>query len=159
MATTTKSKTAAPDEGETAAPAPAARRKKMMIGAGGVVALAAAWFLLLGPGAGAEAEEEHAEPQPGPVLTLDPITMNLADGRLLKVGLALQLPIEEGEHGGEFSGAVALDEAIAFLGEHTYDQLAAPEGRAQVKVELAERVAERYHGGVLDVYFTQFVMQ
>ena len=109
----------------------------------------------------ASAAEEKPKVELGEVVALDPITMNLADGRLLKVGLALQLPLEPpaGAGHGEFSGSVALDEAIAFLGEHTYDQLAAPAARQAAKKELSHRVNERYHHGVLEVYFTEFVMQ
>ena len=84
--------------------------------------------------------------------------MNLADGRLLKVGLALQLPLEPAGK-EEVTGSVALDEAISFLGEHTYEQLAVPAARQAVKAELSERVAKRYHDEVLEVYFTEFVMQ
>ena len=64
-----------------------------------------------------------------------------------------------GHGGGELNGSVALDEAIAYLGEHTYDQLAAPGARQAAKTELSHRVAERYHHDVMEVYFTEFVMQ
>ncbi len=157
MATTTA---AAP--AETAPPAKGGKKKLVMIVVPVLLALVAAWYVVLGPGSGAGAAEEPAKPVPGEVLALEPITMNLADGRLLKVGLALQLPLEPPAGGGghgEFSGSVALDEAIAFLGEHTYDQLAAPAARQAAKKELSHRVNERYHHGVLEVYFTEFVMQ
>jgi flagellar FliL protein len=55
--------------------------------------------------------------------------------------------------------AKALDEAIDVLGGRTYAELAAPGGRTAAKEELSHRVQERYHGEVLDVYFTEFVMQ
>lgn len=141
---------------EADAPAGGGRKKKVLIAGPLVVALVAGWFFLMGPGAGG-AEEKVKDPEPGEVLALDPITMNLADGRLLKVGLALQLPLEPSGH--EVSGSVALDEAISFLGEHSYDQLAAPAARQAAKAQLSERVAERYHHEVLEVYFTEFVMQ
>ena len=57
------------------------------------------------------------------------------------------------------SGSVALDEAISFLGSHTMAQLTPPEARQKAKAELSARVAERYHSEVLEVYFTEFVMQ
>jgi flagellar FliL protein len=135
------------------------KKKKILIIAVALIAVAGAWFMLMGPGSG-KGEAEAAEPVPGEVVALEPITMNLADGRLLKVGLALQLPLESGGgHGGELNGSVALDEAISFLGEHTYAQLAVPEGRQKAKAELSKRVYERYHHEVLEVYFTEFVMQ
>lgn len=142
------------------APAPAPRRSRTKLGliAVPLLALAAGWYLLLGPGSGGNDADGHQEPVAGEVVPLEAITMNLADGRLLKVGLALQLKDGAGEE-HPISGSIALDEAITFLGEHTYAQLAAPAGRAKVKAELSARVAERYHSDVLEVYFTEFVMQ
>ena len=148
-----------------AAPAPTAdagkggRSKQLMVVVPVLLAVVAAWYFVLGPGSAGSAAEENPQKEPGEVLALEPITMNLADGRLLKVGLALQLPLEPASDHGEVSGSVALDEAIAFLGEHTYDQLAAPAARQEAKKELSHRVAERYHSEVLEVYFTEFVMQ
>ncbi len=150
---------------ETATPevATGGRTKLVVVAAAVLVVVAAAWYFVLGPGSGgSSAEEKPEQVELGEVVALEPITMNLADGRLLKVGLALQLPLEPPAGGGghgEFSGSVALDEAIAFLGEHTYDQLAAPAARQAAKKELSHRVNERYHHGVLEVYFTEFVMQ
>ncbi|HVM41054.1 MAG TPA: flagellar basal body-associated FliL family protein [Acidimicrobiia bacterium] len=116
------------------------------------------------------AEEHEEEPVPGEVLTLDTMTLNLADGSFLKVGLALQLvegvtPGGGGGHGGggdadpKAYAAQALDEAIHVLGGHTFDDLLTPDGREKVKKELSERIGERYHGDVMAVYFTEFVMQ
>lgn len=99
----------------------------------------------------------------GAVVPLDPITVNLADGRFLKVGLAVQLSktakaAAEGET-PQAQMAKALDEAISLLGHSTYNDLINPEGRDKVKEELSKRVRERYDGEVLGVYFTEFVMQ
>ena len=147
---------------ETAEAATGGKKKLVMIVVPVLLVVVAAWYFVLGPGSGGSEAEEKPKVELGEVVALDPITMNLADGRLLKVGLALQLPLEPPAGGGghgEFSGSVALDEAIAFLGEHTYDQLAAPAARQAAKKELSHRVNERYHHGVLEVYFTEFVMQ
>ena len=147
---------------ETAGAAKGGSKKLFMIVVPALLAVVAAWYVVLGPGSGGSAAEEKPEAEHREVVALDPITMNLADGRLLKVGLALQLPLEPPAGGGghgEVSGSVALDEAIAFLGEHTYDQLAAPAARQAAKKELSRRVNERYHHAVLEVYFTEFVMQ
>ncbi len=155
MATT---KPAPAADGEVAA-AGGGRKKKLMIAVPLLLAMVAGWFFVLGPGSGGAAEKPK-KPEPGEVLELQPITMNLADGRLLKLGLALQLPLDPPTSGhGELSGSVALDEAIAYLGEQTYEQLSAPGARQAAKKELSHRVEERYHHGVLEVYFTEFVMQ
>lgn len=149
--------TTAPAAEKEAAAAPAKSRNKLVLIAAPLLALALAWYLLLGPGSGSD-EDAPAEPVAGEVVPLEAITMNLADGRLLKVGIALQLAEGAGEE-HPISGSIALDEAITFLGEHSYAQLAAPDARATAKAELSKRVAERYHSEVLEVYFTEFVMQ
>jgi flagellar FliL protein len=133
-------------------------KKKLLLLAAVVVALVAGWFFFLGPGAGKD-EAVAKEPEPGEVLELEPITMNLADGRLLKVGLSLQFVVPDGAAHGEPSGSQALDEAISFLGAHTYDQLVVPATREAAKAELSKRVSDRYHHEVMAVYFTEFVMQ
>jgi flagellar FliL protein len=154
-----KTKKAAPakDGEEVVEPAEGGRKKIVLI-ALPLLALIAGWYFLLGPGGGgASSAAAEEKPKPGAVLELEPITMNLADGRLLKVGLALQQVYEPKEY--ELTGSKALDEAISYLGAHTYDQLAVPAGREAAKDELSRRVAERYHGDVIEVYFTEFVMQ
>ena len=119
------------------------------------------------------AEAAHAETEHhGPVQSLDAITLNLADGHFLKIGLALQMaPAEEegGGHGGgggeELAPAKALDIAITLLGSYTMEELADPKERELVKSELSELVAEAYVDPetrapvVTKVYFTEFVMQ
>ena len=143
----------------------------MSRGGGGAAAAAPADAAATGEG-----EAPH-EPEPGEIVVVDPITLNLADGRFLKVGLALQLPKAEGgdgeaAHGAEGEGeeeaaeggvdtftVKALDETIAVLGDLTYAELAAPGGRAAAKERLSHAVAERYEGEVMGVMFTEFVMQ
>ena len=100
MATATTA-TAKPEKGAAAG---RSRKKFLIVVILGVLAAAAAWFLLMGPGAGAGEKDSAAkEPELGEVVQLEPITMNLADGRLLKVGLALQLVLEPKEAEVTFS--------------------------------------------------------
>ena len=153
-----KTKKAPAKDGEEAVAPAESGRKKILLLAAPLLALVAGWYFLMGPGAGAkEAEAATKEVKLGEVVELEAITMNLADGRLLKVGLALQLVKEPAEK--EVTGAIALDEAIKYLGEHTFAQLAEPAGRQAAKDELSKRVAERYHKDVTEIYFTEFVMQ
>ena len=141
-----------------AATGKAGRRRRLVLVAVPLLVLAGAWYLLLGPGSSSGKAGVPEKPVAGEVMPLEAITMNLADGRLLKVGLALQLKEGAGE-GHPISGSLALDEAISFLGEHTYAQLAAPAARQKAKAELSARVSQRYHSDVMEVYFTEFVMQ
>src|SRR3546814_17707394 len=74
----------------------------------------------------------------GPVVVLDAVTLNLSDGRLLQVGLALELSAEAGSGGGEEEVdesdptkgyAKALDAAIGVFGHQTMAALSEPGGR------------------------------
>jgi flagellar FliL protein len=128
-------------------------------------------------------EDEHAEEAEEPavegeVVLIDPVTLSLADGHYLKVGLALQLapPDEEeaaaaegGGHGGGSAEdepamsaeetARAVDHAISLFGAHGMDDLKSPKQRKHIKTELVEALKEAYHGEIVDVYFTAFAMQ
>jgi flagellar FliL protein len=152
---------------------PKKSKKKLLI------IVVAVLVLLLGVGGfvakGMLAPPPEPEPDPkalpGVIETLLPVTLNLADGRYLKLTLALQLseaaslPAAGGGHeppaAGEpiVDGAKALDAAIAVLGQRTYAQLLAPSGRASAQKVLSAKVKKLYHGDVLKVYFTEFLMQ
>lgn len=124
-----------------------------------VVGGGAAWYLLLGPGAAPTGEAgEHAEPapEPGEVLTVDAVSINLAGGHYLRLGLALQLTAEVHE---EVSSARALDLAIALFSGRTVEEVASAEGRAALKEELRHQLEEAYEGEVMDVYLTDYVTQ
>lgn len=95
----------------------------------------------------------------GEVLPLDPITLNLSDGHVLRVGIALQLTKAAKADAVTKEGPKALDLAIGLLGEKSQAELTAPGGRAKAKQELSEKVAAAFEGKVLGIYFTDFVMQ
>jgi flagellar protein FliL len=148
---------------------PKKSRKKLFIIAILLVVLGVGGFVGKGMLAG------PAEPLPDPtkvagkVDTFPPITLNLADGRYLKLTLALQLseaasppPGSVDEAAGAvpaLDGAKALDAAITVLGKSTYRELLAPGGRARAQKALSARVKKLYDGEVLEVYFTEFLMQ
>jgi flagellar FliL protein len=149
--------------------APAAKkggRKKLIVLAVVLLLVAGGAWTFLKPSPEASATEA---PVPGPVVALEPLTLNLADGHYLKLGLALQateaVAEEAAAHGAEgpaaplLDGARALDAAISVLGDRTYAQLLAPGGRAKAKAALEKEIKHRYEGEVLTVYLTQFVMQ
>jgi len=99
---------------------------------------------------------------PSLVVALDPITLNLADGALAKVGIAIELSsatllAEVSEDPTNF-GARALDELIEVFGDHTADQVAAKGGKAKIKALLSERIHDAYHGEVVAVYFTELAV-
>lgn len=135
--------------------------KKLIIGiAAGVVVLILAigggvFFMVSQPKAdAAEAEPEY---EPGEVLALDPISINLDDGHYLRLGLSLQLTTEAAGHTPD--GSKALDLAIDTFSGKPIEEVNQAEGRAHLKEELTEKVAEAYHHEVMGIYFTQFVTQ
>ena len=132
------------------------KSKKMLI------IIIAAVVLLGGGGAGAYfaffsgGTEEKVEPLPGKVVTMDAITINLADGHFLKLGLALQATLEAAETP---DGAKALDLAISEFSNRHVAELSSGEAREKIKEELAKKVEKAYEEEVIAIYFTEFVMQ
>ena len=105
---------------------------------------------------------------PGPVVALEPTTLTIEGGSIIKVGLSLQLP--GGEEGAAGHGEAAaeggttgynrvLDIAYDVYGSRTDDELASSEGREAAKAELVEKVRAAYHDEIEDVFITQFVLQ
>ena len=149
-------------------------------GKGGKVKLVLAAVVLLVAGAGlgsrvlaggataAAADEPTtttSEP-PGPITTLDSITLNLADGRFLKLGLSFEVHdgVEyppESDTPDEITKGFAreLDAAINTMSSFTYEQLVAPGGRAEAKRQLLAELERVSDGAIADVLFHEFVMQ
>lgn len=159
--TTTKSSGAKGGGGGSAedGEAPAKKGKKKLLAIVGVLVIGggAAGYTFFGPGKSAEAaDEKPPPPELGEVLVIDPISINLADGHYLKLGLGLQA-VAATEHAPE--GSKALDAAIALYSGRSMEELSNPEERAKLKEELVHTVEEDYHHEVVDVYFREYVMQ
>ncbi len=95
-------------------------------------------------------------------LEIDPVTVNLADGRrYLKLGLALQLKegITADAAAKEGFGAKAVDMALEVLSAKEMSELISADARTAIKTQLGFDTCVAYHGDVLTVYFTEFVMQ
>lgn len=139
---------------------PVKKKKPMLLVIVLVLALAGGggWYFLTG----SSGEEAAAAPvvESGPVVDLEAMTLNLSDGRYLKIGLSLEVT-EEAAHATEegVNGAKARDAAISILGQSTYDEMLVPRSRAAAIKELSAEIEERYEGEVLHVYVTEFVMQ
>jgi flagellar basal body-associated protein FliL len=96
----------------------------------------------------------------GPVDSLDAITINLAAGHYLKVGLALQVPAgvdPSTVKTTENWEAVALKTTIDTLSGQTLDTLSAQ--RQAQENSIGDAVCRKTEGKVLTIYFTDFVMQ
>lgn len=122
----------------------------LLVGAG------AAWYLLLGPAAGAAEPVADPPPEPGGVQVVEPISLNLAGGHYLRIGIGLQLTAEVEE---EVDAAQALDTVIELFSGRTVDEVTSVEGRGTLKTELATRLDDVYDGEVMGVYFTDYVTQ
>ncbi|WP_167586843.1 flagellar basal body-associated FliL family protein [Kineococcus rubinsiae] len=164
-------------DGGTAADAPAGGKKKKLIvvGLGAVLLLGgggAGTYMMMKPAAAAEKPVEEVLVA-GDVTALDPITVNLADGHYLKLGLALQATLSTGgghEGGGGPDGSKALDLAIAEFSGLSTAELSNAEQRQHYKDELQEKIITAYeeepakegehpHKVIMGIYFTQFVTQ
>jgi flagellar FliL protein len=104
---------------------------------------------------------------PGPVVKIDPITLNMSDGRFLRVGLGFQLSadaptahaVKPDTTDAAGTYARALDIVIGVLGGKNYAELVSPEGREASKKALVEKLKHAYEGEIEDVYFTEIVLQ
>lgn len=133
------------------------------------VGIAAGGYFMGGSSDKATADDKKSEeeaPKPGEIATMEPLSVNLADGHFLKVGVAVVLA--EGIEPGEFQKgkiAKAKDMLIDRLGGVPMETLTSPENRKALKEELSARAKEIYideetkQPTVLEVYFTDFVMQ
>ncbi|MCA0330420.1 MAG: flagellar basal body-associated FliL family protein [Actinobacteria bacterium] len=145
---------------ETVTPAEAPKKGKsklLVMVALALVVAAAAYFFLLKPKDAATAEAAAPVVEKGEVLVLDPIYVNLAQGHFLKLGMALQAT-KDGDV-KHMDGSEALDSAIEIFSGQDMEKLGDAEVRAEYKKQLVEKVVESYEKHVMDVYFTEFVMQ
>jgi flagellar FliL protein len=129
------------------------RKPVLVIGLVVLLALGGAvyWFFLRDTG-----PSVPKAPEPGAVVTVDPVSLNLADGHYLRIGFGLQLTKDTVEAPDT---AKALDLAIALYSGHTVAEISDPPTRAALKTELVKELTEAYDGEVMDVYLTNFVTQ
>lgn len=135
-------------------------KKKMILIVAGAVILtialgAGAFFMFLKPSDASAGEKEEPPPVPGAVLVLEPISVNLADGHYLRLGLSLQL-IEGAE---VKDGSKALDLAIKIFTQQKVEELLDAKHREEAREKLTKELEEAYPEKVMGVYFTEFVTQ
>ena len=142
-----------------AEPPPAKRSRRRLLVVVLVVALVAAggaaWYLL-GRGDATGAPAPEPAPQAGEVVQVQAVSVNLADGHYLRLGLGLQLTADA--HAVPDTSR-ALDLAIALYSGRTVGEVLDPATRDALKAELAEQLSAAYEGEVMDVYLTNYVTQ
>jgi flagellar FliL protein len=110
--------------------------------------------------AATSSEESEVAEEHGPVVTMDPININLAEGHYLRIAIALGLSAEakvDEEHG--FDTAPASDVVLSTFSGMAMSELTSADGREHTREQLLEALADHYGGDVVHVYFTEFVMQ
>jgi flagellar FliL protein len=148
MATTTSIK---PAKDEAAAEPKKKKSKKKLIIVVAVLLVAGGGYFMFGKKSGPK-----PAPKPGAVVAMDAITINLTGGHFLKLGLAIQAPLTSKTAP---DGSEALDLAIAELSNHSVAELSTNKAREAIKAALKKKVIEAYDGEVMDIFFTEFVMQ
>jgi flagellar FliL protein len=141
--------TQAPAVEEETADKPKKSKKKLLIILVLVLALGGggAYFMLGRGGAPAVVPP----PKPGTVLSLDPITLNLASGRYLKLGMALQFTVEgsvTGEGAPALDGSQALDLAISQLSDRPIVELNSAPAREKAKKELVTAIKNPFRSAL-----------
>jgi flagellar basal body-associated protein FliL len=102
-------------------------------------------------------EQTPAPRGKGVVVALEePLTIKLADGHYLRLGMALQLAAGQSD---QLDTSAAIRLAVDEYTGREIGELETERGRDAAKQDLVESTAEAYRGAVIDVYFTQFVAQ
>ena len=139
-------------------------KKKLLAMMAVFVVVAGGAYFMFGKGCDTACEAEAAElaenPPEGPIVLMEPISINLQNDHFLKVVPALQLV--EGSDPALYEdglSAKASDLIIESLGGQQMEVLATGEGRKTAKAELRKKLDSIFEGDVIDIYFTEFVMQ
>ncbi|GIG24081.1 flagellar basal body-associated FliL family protein [Cellulomonas denverensis] len=151
-----------PAKEEPAPEAPTKKSRKLLVIVLALVLViggAAAYFLVLKPG-GSDEPAAEPEPEPGEILTVEPISLNLADGHYLRLGFAVQLSADAAADGhGELDSSKAVDTAIELFSGRSVADISGADSRAALKDEFLALLNEAYHDDVLEVNYTNYVTQ
>lgn len=120
-----------------------------------------------GNGAATEVVVTVPEVALGPLVEVDSITLNLADGHYLRLGVSFQMNDSyqdaiEDEEMYVFPSADASkvrDALISIFGGNDYQTLSRADGRESAREELLTKSNDLLSGNVLAVFFTDFVIQ
>jgi len=109
---------------------------------------------------GAAAEKEAEPEKKGPIVSMEPINVNLAEGHYLRIAVALGLsPEVKLKEPEEFDKAAASDVVLGTFSGMAMADLTSAEGREAAREQLLEALEPHYGDEVVHVYFTEFVMQ
>jgi len=121
------------------------------------------FFLAPKPAAKADGAAPKKE---GAVVPLPELTLNLAGGKYLRVGIGVVYWEGKGGGGGEGEKAgenkeaqIASDVVVTVLSAKSYDELKTPDGKTKAKTEITEELNHALEDSVARILFTSFVMQ
>lgn len=136
------------------APAAPAKKKKMVVIIGVLLVAAAGgyYFFFMN-----KASATTAQPKPGAVVAMDPMTLNLADGHYLKLGLGIELTASGDPK--SFDTAKASDLAISEFSDRALADISSAKARDALKREYLAQLKKAYPDEVFGVYYKVFVMQ
>lgn len=158
MATMTDNRQQKPTAEEPpVAPKKKSKRKKLIIILVAVLVLGAgAKFMLGGSGKKGGAP---AAPKPGPTLALDAVTVNLAGGHYLRVGVTVEFT-DKVSASALPDASVATDQTITYFTGQDAAPLETAAGLGQAKAGLKGKIAKAYPDDpIFDLLFTSWVVQ
>ncbi len=120
-----------------------------------VIAGAAYYFLVMSKASGAAAAPPP--PVPGSVAKVSSVSLNLAGGHYLRLGLGLQLTATADAK--TFDTSKAADLAISLYSERTVDEVTIAASRDTLKAQLLAAIEKAYPKEVMGLYFTDYVTQ
>ncbi len=95
-------------------------------------------------------------PKPGVVVAMTDTTLNLTDGHFLKIKLGLQTVVGAP---ADLDTSKAADLMISEFTGQTMAALSTADGRNKLKADLLTKIEAAYPKEIMDIYFTDFVMQ
>lgn len=114
----------------------------------------------------ADSHDEEEAPEGGALLPLDVFTVNLADAdaqRFLRTNVQLVIDADEAAlkeiEEEKLPVARARSVVLDLLSSKTSAEIATAEGKAALKKAIAEKASKAVHHEVLDVLFSDFVIQ
>lgn len=120
-----------------------------------VVSGAAYYLLVMSKASGAAAAPPA--PIPGSVAKVTSVSLNLASGHYLRLGLGLQLTSTADAK--TFDTSKAVDLAISLYSERTVDEVTVATSRDTLKAQLLAEIEKAYPEEVMGLYFTDYVTQ
>jgi len=144
---------------EPEAPQPAkkkkGKRKKLLIAIGLVVVLGVGAKVELGGGKSVAS----TAPMPGPLVALDPVTVNLTGGHYLRIGVTVEFTNKVSATAPP-DGTIATDQIIVYFTGQEPVPLETTAGIATARRDLKTKIAAAYKDSpVYDILFTSFVVQ